>query len=597
MKQAISKYWPAGLTLLFGVGVWIFWAFPFVAVLSYMEQYQLFLATWGYFVERIGVPGGLAEYVGEWVTQWNVYPALGGLMCALLFVAIQLLTWLVAKRLGAQREHYALTFIPAIGLWGLMTDGDTLMAFGVSLVGVLGLMLAYEAVGVRWGRIVAIAVGSAVGYLLLGPSVAVAVAYVVVREVVRERSAWSVGLCVGAALWLCVVVILSSYIAEYPLDWLVRGPGYQRYPMMRIAGQVVVMLLAGLTPIVVAAPKACKWFVSAAEAALVVVVGTCWIIANYDAAEQEAYEYDYLVRNERWDDIIALAESRQPTQVSSTCSLNLALSQKGLLAERMFDFYQNGAAGLFPRYKRNMQDPILLGEIFFRLGMINGCERYIYEAQESITTLRKSGRLTQRIAECEIVNGEYAVARKLLHFLEKSPTYRGWARERLTLIEDDQAVNNHPVYGYLRQVRQHVRDFFINDDLATSLAILYSNNRQNRMAFEYLMCYHILDADLKKFARAIPLFSGANYGRIPKAFQEVMIGCWLQDHKDMKGFPFKTDGYVVQNTIDCIRVYAANHDDPQLGSPQYESNAMSYILRRKQAIAAAMRQSQNKSEQ
>lgn len=589
MKQALLKYWPASLTLIFGVGAWIFWAVPFAAVLSYMEQYQLFLASWGYFVERMGVPGGLAEYVGEWITQWNLFPALGGLLYALLFVAIQLLSWLVAKGLGARREHYALSFLPAVALWGAMVDGDMLVAFGVSIVGALSLMLAYEAAGAGWGRYVALALGTPAGYWLLGPSVAVAVAYVVVREVVRERSVGTLGLCVFAALWLCIVVIGSSYVVEYPLDWLVRGPGYQRYPMMRIGGQLAVMLVSALAPVALAKLGAGKWHIAAAEVALLVAVGTGWVIANYDTAEQDGYAYGYLVRAEQWDAIIEKAEKKNPTTSHDVCALNLALSQKGQLADRMLEFYQNGALGLFPRYNRNMQDPVLLGEICFRLGMVNACERYMYEAQESITTLRKSGRLTQRIAECEIVNGEYAVARKLLHFLEKSPTYRAWARERLSLIGDEQAVDEHPLYGRLRQVRQHTRDFFVNDDMTNTLVNLYANNKQNRMAFDYLMCLQILEADLGKFARLTPLFNGKNSSPIPKVYQEVLIGSWLQSHRDMKGFPFHADGYVVQNTIECIRIYMANHDDPQLRGPQYATNAMSYILRRRQAMGSATR--------
>lgn len=68
MQQAFAKYIPALLTALFGVSAVLFWVFPHISLLLYQEQYQLFVFTTGYFVERIVLPGGLADYVAEFCT-------------------------------------------------------------------------------------------------------------------------------------------------------------------------------------------------------------------------------------------------------------------------------------------------------------------------------------------------------------------------------------------------------------------------------------------------------------------------------------------------------------------------------------------------
>ena len=58
LKNVIAKYYKWGLSVLFGIGVFMFWYLAFPHALSYQEQYQLFLWTGDYFCERISVPGG-----------------------------------------------------------------------------------------------------------------------------------------------------------------------------------------------------------------------------------------------------------------------------------------------------------------------------------------------------------------------------------------------------------------------------------------------------------------------------------------------------------------------------------------------------------
>ena len=44
----LSKYWKIGVSLLFGVAVFLFWWLACPALLSFQEQYQLFLMDGDY---------------------------------------------------------------------------------------------------------------------------------------------------------------------------------------------------------------------------------------------------------------------------------------------------------------------------------------------------------------------------------------------------------------------------------------------------------------------------------------------------------------------------------------------------------------------
>ena len=75
-------------------------------------------------------------------------------------------------------------------------------------------------------------------------------------------------------------------------------------------------------------------------------------------------------------------------------------------------------------------------------------------AQEAIPNYRKSARLTRRIIECEIINGNYKVAAKLLRRLQKTLFYRNWANQTMALLGNEKAINRHPIYGKLRKYRE-----------------------------------------------------------------------------------------------------------------------------------------------
>ena len=85
MRSFIHKHLQGILSLLFAIVVALFWAFPYRCALSYQEQYQLFLFTPSYFTERICVPGGLADYVAEFITQFYYVYALGTILLALVY--------------------------------------------------------------------------------------------------------------------------------------------------------------------------------------------------------------------------------------------------------------------------------------------------------------------------------------------------------------------------------------------------------------------------------------------------------------------------------------------------------------------------------
>lgn len=593
MKNLMIKTWKPLLSLLFGVAVVIFWSVPFVGGLCFQEQYQMFLFDTGYFLERIVLPGGLADYISEFLVQFYYMPVLGGAIIALLLMGIQAAVWGLMKQYGARHDFpsYLLSFLPSIALWCAMGDQNILLSFVVALFGALLMGWIHNRFHNRLVKVVFELVSTALVYWFLGPVVFLYAALMIGDTLKNAKQKGNVfsGIGYSAVILILTVawILLTTQTLQYPLYRIFAGLNYYRYPGAISPLPFVVMVWAVVIPFLGMIPCRQKSLQKLQQSKVVIVLSYVLVIvaswfgikASFDEMTYELIDYDFLVRTEQWDKIIEKAEKKPATTPLSVSCVNLALSQKGMLADRLFEFYQNGGEGLFPTFTRDMISPVSTAEIFFRLGMVNDAERYMFEAQEAIPNYRKSARLTRRIIECDIINGNYKVAAKLLRRLQKTLFYSNWANQTMALLGNEKAINRHPVYGKLRKYREKKQDFLFSDrEMDQMLGLLFLNDNHNKMAYEYLMCYELLQRDMEKFMQYYPLGRFVGYDHIPRTFQEILIGNWMKTHSDPRTIPYSVDAQNVNNTLNFIQLYMQNPKDPQLGQQPYVSNAWHYVM-------------------
>lgn len=593
MKNLMIKSWKPLLSLLFGVAVVIFWSVPYMSGLCFQEQYQMFLFDIGYFLERIVLPGGLADYISEFLVQFYYMPVLGGTIIALLLMSIQAISWGLMKQFGMKAVFpgYLLSFVPSIVLWCAMGDQNLLLSFVVALSGALLMGWIHNRFHNRLVKVVFELVSTALVYWFLGPVVFLYAALMIGDTLMKGKQNGHILSSLGYSACLLILtvawILLTTQSLQYPLYRIFSGLNYYRYPgtvsplPLGVMIWTVVVVFFGMVPDGHAWIKKLQQSKVVMVLAYVLVIVASWfgIKASFDAMTYDLIDYDFLVRTEQWDKIIEKAEKKPATTPLGVSCVNLALSQKGMLADRLFEFYQNGGEGLFPTFTRDMISPVSTAEIFFRLGMVNDAERYMFEAQEAIPNYRKSARLTRRIIECEIINGNYQVAAKLLRRLQKTLFYSNWANQTMALLGNEKAINRHPIYGKLRKYREKKQDFLFSDrEMDQMLGLLFLNDNHNRMAYEYLMCYELLQRDLEKFVQYYPLGRFVGYDHIPRSFQEILIGNWMKTHSDPRTIPYSVDAQNVNNTLNFIQLYMQNPKNPQLGQQPYVSNAWHYVM-------------------
>ena len=508
MKRFLNKYHQLLATLVFGLCVFFFWRIRYPFALTYQEQLQMFLFDSDYFSGLMAEPGGLARYVAEFLVQFYNSMAIGATILALLMMLMQRLTW----RLMDCRAHYFLSFLPAVLLWFTMGDESVKLTYVVALLmamAVSWLMTVYinKVKPQRQTLVKAIALFVLIPilYWLIGPMVVLVALYVMPLSVV----------------WALAVMLLSAHFVPFPLSRVMTGIGYYRFPeAIPYILMVIPVLVWILCMIVRRLPQPKPWVVwCEAVVCCAAIVGGPDL--GYDAKKYELMEYDYLVRIRDWKGIIAKAEKQTPDLPMSVGANNLALAMTNQLGERAFDFYQRTSEGLLPRFERNFATTQLAGEVYFYLGLINTAQRFAFEAMEAIPDYNKSARVIKRLAETNLINGEYDVARKYLQMLDKTIFYRPWAQQALAMLGDEKQINAHPLYGTLRQYRIEDDFLFSEDELDKICGQLFMHNHHNQMATQYLVMAPLLDGDAQRFINYVSYVqSKVNYN--PRYVREAI---------------------------------------------------------------------------
>ena len=458
-------------------------------------------------VSAVPLDGGL--FRGEDQPAWR-FCRLGGrvhravlLWLALLLVVLQ---WLTARLLP--KAWWWLSVLPvAVMLW-LMGDINVLLSLPVAVVLALALACIHLAKSLSWIDFLILPAA----YWMIGP---VMWLYVIIRVIqIGWKHLWSAGWLVAVQL-----MVYAWLLPQWPLQQAMTGLSYYRIPLQYP-----------------------QW-------------------SGYDKDMYELIRMDYLVRNERWDEIVKRAgEYQVKTPFWSNC-VNLALSQKRLLADRMFDFYQSGEDALVMPRTRDLTSMLPSAEVFWRLGMVNSAQRYMFDTQESILNAKKSGRCTKRIAECMIVNEHYQTARKQIGLLKKSLFYRSWAEEMEKMIEAeteaDQTTPNpsrsssarllpkgrknsggeRSVYGRLRKIRYKEDFLYSYDEIDKMFGLLFMNNTDNKMALDYFLAQMLLKGNMQGFQQYLGLAQQyGGYRQMPLGYQDAMRCIQMQGN--VQGSPY-----------------------------------------------------------
>jgi hypothetical protein len=581
--KKLLKYTEYLFTGLFLSGIFIFFAFFYNNHLHFEEETQLFLLTGDVFIAKMGLPGGFLGWLGQFLTQFYFVSLAGPFIITILLFLIQRITYRILSTINDNRSFFIVSFLVPLNAMLIICDEFYPLS---AVIGVLISLTAgwiYTNLQENNRRFIAGLVLIPLTYCLAGGSFLSLLAVIIVFEILsaaRARKNRVLGKTNDTPvfrilkIWqLLIFIIISAGIPLLARQFLVQEPiglAYfsEFYYDLRIeipkAIPIMFALPAILMIIVYFLPSKEKIY----KAAIFIQV----------ALYIPAVKYDYLVRMNQWSDVIQYAEKKPPRNNLSLAMLNLSLAKTGTMGDRMFNFRQNGAGGLFPSFAKEYVAPMMGGEIYYQLGLVNASQEYSFESMETTPDLGKSVRSVKRLAETNLINGNYEVARKYLKLLERTVFYRNWAHKTEKFLYNEDLINSDPEYGEKRKMIIKKDFFFKTEIMEGALNMLLQQNPKNKMAFQYLMGFYLINKDLRNFMDRVPMMNDLGYASIPVGYQEaIMYVVGLTTDNPMVGLPYKISNDTKLRMQAYANIYTTRDNAQELLSKEFSGTYWYYL--------------------
>lgn len=501
---------------LLAIVAFCFFRFVYPYHIHFQETMQLFEFSWGYLWSVVGIPGGAADYIARFLTQFFYYAVGGAVVIAVLLASLHLLVY---KAVGTyDLAHFALSAIPPLCLWVFLCDENALLVPIVAMIIALGMGIGVRGMKDSALKSIVLAVLTPVAYFLCG-----SLAIVFVIAATRGDKLWKMGM---ALVILAACPFVFRLLCQYPLDRLVTGIHYHRFHnvlpfWMWMAAAVIVLEI--LTWKITLSRRDC-----ALGVILMVLTGggaAFAIVKAADMEKEEVLEYDFMLSHRMWNRIMMKADRKSPQHPISVAVLNIALATEGRMNGHMFDYYQNGPQGLTPSFQKEPLSAMSSAEIYYQIGMVNTAQRFAFEGKELIPDFQKSARCYQILVRTNIINVDYEVAGKYIDALKRTMFYSSWAKQQEALLYKENAIEAVNEYSWLRYARFTSRDFLYSaDEMESMLGLLYLETNKNHVAYDYLVAHSLLSKDLERFKQFAAMGS---FREMPKSYQEAFILDWL----------------------------------------------------------------------
>jgi hypothetical protein len=257
-----------------------------------------------------------------------------------------------------------------------------------------------------------------------------------------------------------------------------------------------------------------KWII---ESLVLFVIAGAAVFFSYDKERKTEFEVDYYAYHRMWPEVLQAAR-RYPDNFFVIHAVNRALYRTGRLSYDMLSWPQHSDTLLLTA-ESQIATYLKKFDTFLDLGHINLSENAL---TESLEKFGERPQILKRLALINMVKGRIGAARIYLQALRKTLFHADWADNYLARLRSDPNLATDQRIQHLRSLmvsRDHIASL-IKEDI---LLDLLQKNRQNKMAFEYLMALYMLTGKLDKFTENYYRLDDFDYTEIPRLYEEALL--------------------------------------------------------------------------
>ncbi|MDD4499963.1 MAG: DUF6057 family protein, partial [Bacteroidales bacterium] len=319
--EHLFRYINKVIPFVLGTAVFLFFFLYVPGLIYFQEQNQLFLYNRGYFLQTVMHPGGVASYIGAFLTQLYAFAWSGALISSLLTVLVQQSIVKLLRKAGTKSEYFFLSILPVLLIWRFLCNENYLIAGIVAQLISLGAVLSV--LPLRHKRFYPFfSTGIAiVVYLAAGGAFLMYLALLMLYELYDRQMRQSGRLIPLFAVNLLLAAglpLVAGMIFPYSSTQLFLGTGFYRYPMENYHFQYILWLLVIVTvilgPRLPAVRNARKvTAITFGGLFLVFFLGFMLLHKAIEPSLEEALAYDHMTSKQQWNRIIRQADKKSPS--------------------------------------------------------------------------------------------------------------------------------------------------------------------------------------------------------------------------------------------------------------------------------------------
>jgi len=569
--------------------------------------YPAFSVDLEFLTNSLSHPGGMVEYAGGLLSQLYYFSWLGALIVTvvawLMYIATRILIRLSAPvparpQVRTGQILKLVCYIPAVMLLMMHNRYDIQLIAFIALLAALWFSVAYESLSLRSSisrTAVFLAMLALLYYIAAGEaSFVFALLAIIYGLFVGRRRSLSVPfltIAIGTYLVLKYIFNLEIEITYLPL---LKAPlGYDT--------QLIVICVYLFFPLVLFAAgrrqvrewtsvdmpkmhaegkssvaKKTQWFLRsgkgkwAIEMGLPVVLVVVIIFVSFDGTRKKLIQVDYFAHHRMWPEVLETAGRIRPESYDASCihDIDRALYYSGRLGDEMFCYPQKLPALLLTE-KVTAMIYMKRSQLLLELGYIGGAERDAFEFME---TSGNSPLILEQLAKIKLVKGQIKAAKVFLRALSKDLIFGHRGREMLRRLEEDPEMASDKTIQHIRSVACE-KDIMFKADVF--FRQLLDKNKNNKMAFEYMMAFYLLTGQTGKIVENIGYLNEMGYERLPQYYEEAIAMYTISSggkNMDLHGWQLRPETIMQYQEFNTIYALSGSEHNKQNARAELVSN-------------------------
>ncbi len=254
------------------------------------------------------------------------------------------------------------------------------------------------------------------------------------------------------------------------------------------------------------------------ESALLFGIGAAAAVVSLDGSQKALLSVHYYACQRMWPEVLRVSRPCMDKYAVMN-AVDRALYHTGRLNQDMFTYLQHPDALVYTG-----EDHALFYwhklDTLIDLGLLNLAEKNFTECMEMFG---EHPMILQRLALVNLAKGKIEAGRIYLEKLRRTLFFSTWAQDYLNRLAADPTLAADPQMQQLRAQalrKDATATFYAPEPM---LQALVEQGSGNRMAFEYLMAWYMMNKRLDKFVKNLGRLPEFGYTAMPPLYQEATL--------------------------------------------------------------------------